>query len=129
MLAEMEIPRVQVDRGGLMGIAYETNAAFKVLSSLPLATIDKYHIDQEGEKWASTTGLAKLFSSHYPDITAEFIDRALMKNRDQQPEWLPARVVKLNPGLGGKQYKTVKLYKISPASLNRVNAAIKEQQK
>ncbi len=117
--------RLDAEGNGLLRIAFERAQSSELLRTLPVVDTEKYHIDQDHTKWASSTGLVTLFSKRYPGATARAIDAAL-RDIDESIEWIPARTITSRPGAQYTSYRTLRMYKVAQDSLRAIDEVLKE---
>lgn len=112
-------------RGRVVRVMYSKNELGNMIHSLPAVDPTRYFVDADGAKWASTEGLAKLFSKRYPGLRAEDIEVALGAV-GQGVEWLPARMRISQPGARYTRQQIIKLYSTGKDDIGRVNETLRD---
>lgn len=120
-----ELSCLDAESNGLMRTVFDRAQSTGLLRTLPIVSLEKYHIDQDHTKWISSTGLAALFIKRYPEATSSIVDTTLLKTNESL-EWLPARTVKNNSKAQYVHYKTVRMYKVTQETLKIIDGLLKE---
>ncbi len=129
------LTQIKANMNGLMRLASERHESEELLHRLPVVDPQKYYIDKDDlakTKWASSAGLAKLFGSHYPGVSAADIDEALRFVADESLSWVPALARIDRSGLTERSFRALRLYEVSRetprglGTLSGINTALQQ---
>ncbi len=115
---------LDAETNGLMRDVFDRRQASELLRALPMVDTNKYHIDQDGRKWLSSTGLTTLFSQRYPGVTLSDINIAL-QDVDKSVVWTPVRTITSRPGAQYVRYRALRMYEDSQETRRAIGTALK----
>lgn len=103
--------------------AYNAVKTTELLRGVPEGAHDKYYVDGEQRKWASSEGIVKLFSKKYPTATKDIVE-ILLDEMGDTIEWRPLRVVNPATRSAKRNEGVFKAYIVTQETVNRLDTQL-----